>query len=467
MRRRWLAAVIFLFTWSLTTHGKYSASGDEPHYLMITHSIVADHDIDLLNNYDADHGRLFGHGGLTIGLHALPARTGRTISIHDMGLAVFLIPVYVVARAVAGVTSESLLRRFRMDRGLFTYSIVGLFLMGMTTWGMVLVASGLDAVANPRFVTWLVLLAAISPPILSHAFLVFPEVVALFATALAVWFSLKAPSRGDSKTWLVVMLALGLLPWMHHKYLLYVPGLAFVVAWHRWALIRSVSAARLAAACALFLMPQLALHVWTWQQWGTLGGALTTEGAPFTLTAFKAGAAGLWIDRQSGLLAYAPIYWLLPACILLAWRASWPFLVPVLLLYLPAAAFVIGWWAGFAPAARYLVPALPLLLVPMAAALEHRAIRGVLWTLAVLQVAIDAAVWQRPRTLWPAEAGNPALELLGVPGRLYAGMLPAIQHEGSGMPALIVGIVLALGSAALVWRARERVRGPGLPAGRS
>jgi len=51
VRGPWLGAIIFLFVWSLTTHGKYSASGDEPHYLMITQSLAADGDLDVANNY--------------------------------------------------------------------------------------------------------------------------------------------------------------------------------------------------------------------------------------------------------------------------------------------------------------------------------------------------------------------------------------------------------------------------------
>ena len=85
---RKVALICFLFTWTLTTHGKFSASGDEPHYLMIAQSIVADHDIDLANNYARNDGRLFGHDGLAAGLHALPSRTGRLRPIHDIGLAV-------------------------------------------------------------------------------------------------------------------------------------------------------------------------------------------------------------------------------------------------------------------------------------------------------------------------------------------------------------------------------------------
>jgi hypothetical protein len=34
--------VIVVVIWSLTTHGKYADSGDEPHYPMIAQSLVSD-----------------------------------------------------------------------------------------------------------------------------------------------------------------------------------------------------------------------------------------------------------------------------------------------------------------------------------------------------------------------------------------------------------------------------------------
>src|SRR4051812_28976900 len=113
------ALAVFLFSWTLTTHGKYSASGDEPHYLIITHSIVADGDMDVANNYAANDGRFFGHDHLEMGLHAVPALDGHVRSIHGVGLAIALVPVYAVAQRAAHLPSDALLARMRMDRGLF------------------------------------------------------------------------------------------------------------------------------------------------------------------------------------------------------------------------------------------------------------------------------------------------------------------------------------------------------------
>jgi hypothetical protein len=114
-------------------------------------------------------GRFFGHAGLGRGLHALPSRHGRILPIHDIGLSVVLVPVYAIAQQIASRTSEALLARFRMTRGLFAYSIVGLFLITLTTAGMILLSIGLGTITDDRASAFLVLIAAVSPPIVSHA----------------------------------------------------------------------------------------------------------------------------------------------------------------------------------------------------------------------------------------------------------------------------------------------------------
>ena len=417
----------FLFVWTLTTHGKHSASGDEPHYLMVTQSLVADRDLDLANNYANNDGRLFGHNGLERGPHARADRAGRIESVHDIGLPALLTLPYAIARSIAGVMPPQWLARVRMDRGLFTYSIVSLLLTALTACGVALVAESAVRMSGTLWAAWFVALAAISPPIASHAFLVFPEAIALFVTTVVVWLSVRPPAPTDARALLAIVTLLGVLPWVHRKYSFYVLGLLFVIVWQRRDLIRRLTIAQPALAAALFVVPQAALHLWTWRQWGTLGGPQMPASVPFSVETLAPGLAGLWMDRQSGLVSYAPIYWLVPACWLLTWRRTWPYLVPALLLYAPMASFV-EWWGGFSPAARYLVPIAPLCLVPIVESLRYRSLRVVLALLCVPQLLIDAVVWQHPRTLWPvASAVNPALEYLGPIGRAYAQLLPMLR----------------------------------------
>ena len=451
-----IALICFLFTWTLTTHGKYSVTGDEPHYLMVTHSLVHDRDLDLANNYAHDDGRWFGHERLQAGPHARIARTGQLLSVHDIGLPVLLVPAYIVAERIATIPSAGLLARFRMSRGLFAYSIVSLFLILVTTRAMTLVAEGLAASIAPTTAALLVVVAAISPPVVSHAFLVFPEVPALVVTAIVVWFVTKVQEPQDRVTivWLIAMV--GCLPWAHRKYSLYACGLLFVLLWMARSARDEMSRPHRWLAAALFLLPQAAFHAWTWREWGTLSGPQLSEAFPFTLAAFKNGLVGLWLDRQSGLLSYAPVYWLLPVCWAMTWRRTWPFIVPALLLYLPMAAF-IEWWGGFSPAARYLVPIVPLCAVPVAAALRSTGIKIGAAALVVPQVAIDIIVWQHPRALWPQDSGlNPALESLGAAGRAYERLLPPIRSDGVTLPAILIVIVMiGIVAAALRFAPRD------------
>ena len=437
-----IGVVCFLFTWTLTTHGKYSASGDEPHYLMVAHSLASDHDLDLANNYAHDDGRWFGHDHLQAGPHARVARTGQLLSVHDVGLPIVLVPVYMAAQRLATIPSPAVHGRFRMTRGLFAYSIVSLFLIVATAWAMTLLGDGLAAAAYPAKVGALGAILAISPPIVSHAFLVFPEVPALVVTALVVWFTTKLRQRDDPETMVWLIGIVGFLPWAHRKYALYAIGLLFLILWMAPAARSRLTPAQRFAAALLFVAPQLAFHAWTWREWGSVAGPQLLDGLPFTLDGFGNGLVGLWLDRQSGLLAYAPIYWMVPACWAMTWRRTWPYMVPALLLYIPLASFV-EWWGGFSPAARYLVPIVPLCAVPMALALRMRIMKIVAAILAVAQLAIDAVVWQHPRALWPQDAGgNPALEMLGSLGRAYERILPAIRTEGLSFTAVAMTIVL-------------------------
>ena len=466
----WMIALpVFLFVGTLTTHGKYSVSGDEPHYLMITQSIVSDLDLDVGNNYAANDGRLFGHDQLVMGPHAMLDRAGRTESVHDIGLPVLLIPEYLLARAVAPLVPDSLLTKMRMTRGLFAYSLISLSVIGVTAWSAALLGSALMQFSGNRLAAVLVAALTMSPPILGHAFLVFPEVVALFVTCLVVWLCLD---DGQVRALApAVALVLGLLPWCHRKYSFYVFGLAFVVLWIRrdW-FVRDASRRYQLTLMALFLLPQIAFHLWTIERWGGLGGPQMLSTVPFSFASMREGILGLWLDRQSGVLSYGLLYWLAPAAWTLTWRRTWPFAVPALMLYLPMAAYV-NWDAGFSPAGRYLVPVLPLLAVPMSVAIRSVKMRWVALGLLVPQAAIDVLVWRNPKMLWPSGAPQTALEELGPFGRAYETLLPPIQMSHVAAAAVPIVAIATMATAAIValsWRDKgfneAAPEGPGPPA---
>jgi hypothetical protein len=447
--------IAFLFTWTLTTHGKYSVTGDEPHYMMVTHSLVFDRDLDLANNYARDDGRWFGHDHLQAGPHARIARNGELLSVHDIGLPLLLVPAYIVSQQAAKLPPATFLARVRMPRGLLAYSIVSISILAVITLGLVLLTEGLAAVTTPRRAALLVTIIAISPPVVSHSFLVFPEAPALFLTTLVVWFVTKRQERDDADTLVWLAALLGFLPWAHRKYSFYAVGLLFALLWMTPHVRAALSRTQRWLVPSLFVLPQLAFHAWTYREWGTLAGPQLVDGLPFTFEGWKNGLVGLWFDRQSGLLAYAPFYWIVPASIAMTWRRTWPLLIPVLLLYLPMAAFV-EWWGGFSPAARYLVPTIPLLAVPIALAIRSTAMKVIAAVLGVLQLGIDVVVWQHPRMLWPSDAAiNPALRSIGAVGQAYERLLPSIRENGVTASALLLIMAIIVICSVLLIRLRR------------
>jgi hypothetical protein len=463
--RRVVIVVFVLGVWSLTTHGKFSDSGDEPHYLMIAESLTSDHDFDLANNYARGDGRWFGADDLVAGPHARPTRLGSTWSAHDVGLPVLILPVYAAATRAAAHAPVALLAKVRQTRGLFAYSLISLAFIALTAWGLSLFMSALARDGSPSLAWAIGLVVGLSPPILSHAFLVFPETPAFFVVSAVLWLrSLPDRDLTSRRVWLVTA-AIGALPWLHRKYSFFVFGLALILVVAHRAWLSRQRAATIWGLVALLVLPQLALHVTTFVLWGNLGGPQMLDTLPFSAAALARGTLGLLIDRERGLAAYAPIFLMLPAVWLRVRPRDRTLAVPILLLFVPMAAFAV-WSAGFSPAARYLVPLVPLLVYPAVQALTGRPMIFAAMLCVIFQAAITAIVWGAPRTLWPLERGtNQALERIPVVGVLYERFLPSMltgDSVGRGMVVLAaivaVGAVLAAVSAGGTHSFRRRAR---------
>jgi len=447
--------VFVLVVWTLTTHGKFSDSGDEPHYLMVAESLLADRDLDLADNYANGDGRWFGADTLEAGPHARLTRTGASWSAHDVGLPLLILPVYAVAtRASLGVP-DSVLRRIRQPRGLFAYSLVSLALVALTAWGLTLFVAGLARHVPATHAALVGLVLGLSPPVLSHAFLVFPETPAFVVVCAFIWLCCLRPDELSKKRVALVVMAIGCLPWLHRKFSFFVFGLILVLLHRLWAWFVAQRASTRVLLVAAVVMPQIVLHVWTLNAWGNVGGPQMLDRVPFFLDGVQRGALGMLVDRERGLLGYAPIYMLVPACWGLAWRRSRGLLIPVVLLFLPMASFAV-WGAGFSPAARYLVPLVPIFASPAASAFANRAIRIAAVPLLLFQGAIVAIVWNYPRALWPKEQGtNEALERLPVLGAAYERILPSLLTGDPVLRGWLVVAGIALATAALVRIARR------------
>jgi len=443
---------VFVVCWTLTTHGKYSVAGDEPHYLMVSESLRADGDLDLRNNYAQNDGEKFGAAGVLPEQHIRPNRDGRFFPVHDIGLPVVLLPVYSAATAVSNVTSESVLKRFRMTRGLFAYSLISIVMIGVVAAAAALTRSALVANGTDAAMASAITIAAwLSPPVLSNSFVVFPEIPALLTTAAAIHLAFAGASSPRRGRLFALALFLGLLPWFHRKLVLYGALLAIAVLRERRGWWSDMTVGERAIAAVLFAAPQAALAAWTWHYWGNLAGPLALEGSLFSRDAFTHGFAGLLIDRESGLLAWAPIYAVAVAAWILAGRRYLLWLAACASLYLLSAAH-LQWWGGFSPAARFLMPTVPILCLVGGVAMKHRPFRYASLALLVPQVFVSADGWQHTRDLWPQGNGHNAvldrlLSWFGASDRI----LPSLRTSASATVVMLWTVVLvAINSVVLI-----------------
>jgi hypothetical protein len=425
-----VAITAFLILWTMSMHGKPSASGDEPYYLIVSQSLLVDHDLDLANNFQNNDGRLVGADHLVAGPHAKVNRIGELWSTHDVGLSILVLPAYAIGTYVGRALPSSTLARFRMDQGRFAYFTVSVFLIALTSIGCGLLCAALCRFATAAWSAVIALVVTLSPPVLPHGFLVFPETPAFFVTCFVLWLAVEA-DFGRRFFWTgVAAVCLGCLPWIHRKFSFFAIALAIALWQSQRAWFAEERRGRLPLLAALFVVPQILFHVFTMRAWGSLGGPQIMGADVFHLRGIGVGAAGMLLDRSRGLIPYAPIYLLLP---LIWWASGRRFLIwllPIAALFLPMAAFVT-WDAGYSPAARFLVPLMPIAALPAALAFRARRIKVVALPLLALQLVIVGLCWQRPRILWPQDVGdNRALNSIPLIGAPLNSLFPVI-NQGS------------------------------------
>jgi hypothetical protein len=414
-------AFAFFLGLGLYLPGAAGPQGDEPHYLVMTQSLLRDADLDLTNQFRERQYAEFFAGALEP--HASPASPPGSIrSIHAPGLPALLLPAFAAfgypgARALVSalaaltaVLAQRLVRESLGSRGL---------------------ALG----------AWAVL--TFTPPLPLFALAIYPEVPAALATVLFLLAARRSPSHG----WLAATtVAAAALIWIHPKFLpLAALGLLLT-------LLRPCGRGARVGAAAAFLASLGLLLLFFERLYGA--ASLSAAYGPgfagdVTLRHAPRGLLGLLVDRQFGLLPVAPLWSLaIPGAAGLFARRTGDGLRVSLL---AAASVLVGasfsmWWGGSCPPARFVVPALPALALCLAVAIERRReLSAALFGVGLAVLALAAAA---PRALHNRADGESALLRHLAPALDLDSSLPSyVVASGSG-PLLTA---TAAGAAALLW----------------
>ncbi len=424
--------------------------GDEPHYLMIAHSLLADWDLQIENNHLAGDYRSFFNAELRPD-YLTRGQNGAIYSIHAPGLPALLLPAY----ALAG----------------YAGALVFLCLLAALTALAVFDLAGAVAGRRAAIITWIAV--CFSVPFIPHAWLLFPEMPgALLVAWGALWFWQPVLGHGQQAPglrWFWRGAVIGLLPWLHTKFIV------FLAIFMTGLLLRLREHRRLAVT---FLLPIAAsIAVWLLSFY-LIYGTISPE-APYgdytrlyvVNENIPRGFLGLLFDQKFGLFFYAPVY-------LFALAGGW-YLVRqsqaryfAALLILITAAFVGSttrlymWWGGSSAPARFLVPVLPCLAPLVAVALQRAQGafgRGLLaiWIAIGLGAALIGSLWPSELYLFSDPHGRGRLVETIQAGAPLAETFPTFTNEdwltplGALIPWLAAAGVALLAMAGMARARRE------------
>jgi hypothetical protein len=450
--RRTLALWLLLFgvyaaTVGLDAFGDSDYGGDEPHYLLAAESLMGDADVDVNDEYAERAYEEFypydldRHGEET---------EGRLNEPHGVGFPLFILPAYAVGGA----------------RG------VELFLAAVAAFALVLAYRlALRVVPDPWAIA-AALVAGLSPPFLAYGSAVYPELTAGAALAGAALLALRLADRPGWRSAFGCFALLGALPWLGTKFAL--PGLVIGVfaareMWRARKRTLAVGAVELSLfSVAVLVGINEALYGGPTPYSADVAGESATDASfPVGYLERVYRLVALFIDREYGLLRWAPLFALAFTGLWWLWRSLRDRLahaVPgvrqieltaglcgaVLGAQLIVAAFLAPTMFGFWFPPRHLLASLPLAVPLVAWGLRHAPRAGI----ALSALTLAASVWLYVDVRWAG--GSFVTERPDAPFGPLEDAFPLFGRDGGWAYWLAGAIGIAV--AALVLREARHSR---------
>jgi len=351
------------------TNQGISFGGDEPHYLLISHSLLKDGDLDLANNYQNTDFEAYMPPQAPLRPHTVPGKKeGSLYSFHSPGIAILLLPFYALGLAL-GKGALIFLVRFGM-------SLIGAFL------GIQIYLYAREAWGRERLALGLWILVTLTAPIFFYANHIYPEIV-VAAFGLFAFRRLRFARSLKTRDLALIGFLLASFIWFHAlKYFFILAPIFLYAVWIVWK--NDETKSRLRRLAALLVPAGLCMAAYFVLQYSLYGSfnptSVSWQGAMdgrqtmsflkdlFTGIPFKfrwETLAGYFLDQRDGLLLYAPIYifaFLGVVAMLRAKSKDAGWLLFIAAPYILVSAFLTQ-RTGYAPQARPLVAVIWVLAI--------------------------------------------------------------------------------------------------------
>ncbi len=350
-----VAVGAFFAVTAIVYDARSSPSGDEPHYLVISETLLDYHSFEVAKTYQHGDYRSFYNGTLDLS-HTRTNYQGLPMPVHGVGGPILWLPAFAAAGRLGAtlfIAAVSLIVIVEIFRFLEELGI---------RRGTALLVAGLFAAGTPFF---------------AFAHLVFVDVIGAWAVIHLFRKILKRGALRRSELVSCSMLV-GILPWVHVKFatlevLLLVFLLARVMAGGRpmtvTALARTIGARWTEICWAVLPAAGLGIgfEAFSHAMWGSFNPGFVysqiDRAIPFTASPIR-GLVGTFLDQEYGIFISAPVLVLAVPGLVLALRDR----VGPLNLYFPILAvcyialFVArrDWQGGHTPPGRFILVLLPI-----------------------------------------------------------------------------------------------------------
>lgn len=414
-----LVALAFFLLVGRYLPGPAGPQGDEPHYLLIAESLLRDGDVDLNNQFAERAFSRFTSADLKP--HTAPrSPQGTLYAVHTPGLSALVAPGYALggyagARAVvSAVLAISVALIYFVVKSMFGPSAAGFAFLVATF------ASPLPIYANSLFPDSIAPL----PVAATLAFLVSPSTASL------------ALSSGS----------IAVLPWLHPRFIPLAALLAFFIWW------RSGFSGWRAVAVGVPLLVSGGLLLFHFHALFGSASLSAAYGPGFaadvSLARIPFGASALLLDRQFGLLLFCPVLLLGLFGAFDLWkqdRLIATTVIAALAVHLGVGGAFSMWWGGASPPARFLIGAMPALLLLCAASWsqgerDHR--RALLTAASGFGFGLLWLACLAPRALHNRSDGSSGLLRLLAPTLRVDELTPGFVSGGSFWIAALWAVML-------------------------
>ena len=348
-----LVSGLVFFSSAYVTNRFDIPTGDEPHYLVISQTLLLYHSLDVTRDYAHHDYQAFYPGPLGAFQHTSLNKWGELLPLHSIGAPIlWLIPFAIAGRAGT----------------LFFMCLVSMFII--VNIYFLLVSLGIRR--NYAFLVSASVALASPIWVFSHHNFVEPIAALLCVYVVRVVFQ----ERLRTLDLLGSSLALGILPWIHIRFAFFEIVLccfllARIYQEYRFGKIAPYLSALL-PMCGLLLV----FEAYNFFVWGSLNPAINQASSgevPFDVAPWR-GLLGLFLDQESGLLTNFPIFLFLFGGIILSLKKQ--FLRFNLLMLLLAVPYVVtiaafhNWDGAISPPSRFLTVLVPPLAFYLALALQ-------------------------------------------------------------------------------------------------